>query len=68
MGAQRQRAGQARRLNAIQVDQTGDTMIGRPLMVRVEVRRPGGAHMVRAVVIELTGGSSRPFLVRARAR
>jgi len=46
----------------------GDTMIGRPLMVRVEVRRPGGAHMVRAVVIELTGGSSRPFVVRARAR
>ncbi|MBC7522444.1 MAG: general secretion pathway protein GspK [Sandarakinorhabdus sp.] len=46
----------------------GDNMIGRPLMIRVEVRRPGGARLSRAVVIQLTGEASRPFVVRARAR
>lgn len=46
----------------------GDNIIGRPLTIRVEVRRPGGARLVRATVIELTGRTSRPFLVRARAR
>jgi hypothetical protein len=46
----------------------GDNMVGRPLMIRVEVRRPGGAHLARATVIQLTGRTSRPFVVRARAR
>lgn len=40
-------------------------LVGRPLTIVVDVRRPGGAHLVRRTVIELTGATARPYVVRS---
>jgi len=42
-----------------------DSLVGRPLTIRVEARRPGGGCVVRAMVIELTGRAESPYVVRA---
>lgn len=42
-----------------------ESLVGRPLTVRVAARRPGGGQFVRATVIELTGQRTRPYVVRA---
>lgn len=42
-----------------------DALVGRPLTIRVEARRPGGGRFVRATVIELTGRAASPYVVRA---
>ncbi len=49
---------------AIELGEAVD-LIGRPLTVVVDVRRPGGARMVRRTVIELTGAFTRPYVVRS---
>ncbi len=40
-----------------------ETLVGRPLLIRVEARA-GDAATRRATVIELTGSSARPYVVR----
>jgi general secretion pathway protein K len=42
-----------------------ESLIGRPLTVRVVARRPGGGRLERAYLIELTGRKERPYVVRA---
>jgi general secretion pathway protein K len=42
-----------------------ESLVGRPLTVRVEARRPGGGHFERATLIELTGRREAPYVVRA---
>lgn len=41
-----------------------ESLVGRPLTVRVAARRPGGSRFDRATVIELTGRRDTPFVVR----
>lgn len=43
-----------------------ESLVGRPLTIRVEARRPGGSRFVRATLIELTGRKEMPHVVRAR--
>lgn len=40
------------------------SLVGRALMVRVRAYEKGGAQLQKSTVIELTGRSSRPFVVR----
>lgn len=42
-----------------------ESLIGRPLTIRVVARRPGGSRLVRATVIELTGRADSPYVVRS---
>lgn len=42
-----------------------ESLVGRPLTIRVRARRPGGGGFERATVIELTGQATRPYVVRA---
>ena len=42
------------------------SLIGRPLTVRVDASRPPGAHARRQVILELTGSDIRPYVIRAR--
>lgn len=41
----------------------GESLVGRPLMIRVEAR-DGDAVVRRATVVELTGSRARPYVVR----
>lgn len=43
-----------------------DTLIGRPLTIRVVASSGKEARAFRAVIIELTGSDARPFAIRAR--
>jgi general secretion pathway protein K len=43
-----------------------DSLIGRPLTVRVDASRGQGAHARRTIIIELTGADVRPYVIRAR--
>ena len=43
-----------------------ETLVGRPLTVRVEVRGDGGT-VRRATLLELTGARDRPYVVRQRS-
>ena len=45
-----------------------ESLIGRPLVVRVAARRPGGSQLVRVTHIELTGRRTAPFVVRGVER
>lgn len=42
-----------------------ESLVGRPLTIRVTARRPGGSRFDRATIIELTGRRETPYLVRA---
>lgn len=42
-----------------------ETLVGRSLTVRVVARRPGGGRFERATLLELTGRSESPYVVRA---
>lgn len=42
-----------------------ESLVGRPLTIRVTARRPGGSRFDRSTVIELTGRREIPYLVRA---
>lgn len=39
-------------------------LVGRPLLVTVDASLPGGAHATRRALVELTGASVRPYVVR----
>lgn len=39
-------------------------LVGRPLLVTADASLPGGAHATRRALVELTGGSARPYVVR----
>jgi len=39
-------------------------LVGRPLTIAVEAKRPDGARAKRRMIIELTGSDSRPYIVR----
>jgi general secretion pathway protein K len=41
-----------------------ESLVARPLTIRVAARRPGGGKLVRAFLIELTGQARRPYVVR----
>ena len=41
-----------------------ESLVGRPLTVRVVARRPGGARFVRGFLIELTGRADTPYVAR----
>lgn len=56
---ERERAGER---PAIELN-SDETLVGRPLMIRV-VARDGSAATQRATVIELTGSSDRPYVIR----
>lgn len=43
----------------------GETLVGRPLTVRVVAARPGGGRFERATLIELTGRRDTPYVIRA---
>lgn len=43
----------------------GADLIGRPLSIVVDARMPGGAQARRVAIIELSGSSSRPYVVRS---
>ncbi len=57
---QRELAGQR---TAIELSE-GEDLIGRPLTVRVTARDEKGSRYTRAYIIELTGKSIRPYIVR----
>jgi len=57
----RERAGQR---TALAFVSTGD-LFNRPLSIEVDADLPDGAHARRHAVVELTGASARPYLVRA---
>ena len=40
-------------------------IVGRPLTIIVEARLPDGSRAVRRVVVEITGRTERPYLIRA---
>lgn len=42
-----------------------ETLVGRSLTVRVVARRPGGGRLERATLLELTGRSESPYVIRA---
>jgi len=50
----------ARRLNQ------SDSLIGRPLTIRVEATRAPDSRAKRSVIVELTGSEQRPYVIRAR--
>ncbi|MDT0508401.1 type II secretion system protein GspK [Novosphingobium sp. MMS21-SN21R] len=39
-------------------------LVGRPLTVTVDATMPDGAHAVRRTLVELTGSSARPYVLR----
>jgi general secretion pathway protein K len=43
-----------------------DSLIGRPLTIRVKARRGVDASAERTVIVELTGSPVRPYVIRAR--
>jgi general secretion pathway protein K len=43
-----------------------DTLIGRPLTIRVEAQQGKEARARRSVIVELTGSEFRPYVIRAR--
>ena len=43
-----------------------DSLIGRPLTIRVNAKRGVDASVQRTVIVELTGSSVRPYVIRAR--
>jgi general secretion pathway protein K len=43
-----------------------DSLIGRPLTIRVTARKPPDKSAQRTAIIELTGSEVRPFVIRAR--
>lgn len=43
-----------------------DSLIGRPLTIRVDASHGADAHARREVIIELTGAPLRPYVIRAR--
>lgn len=42
------------------------SLVGRPLTIRVEAKRPPDARATRKIIVELTGSEVRPYVVRAR--
>ncbi len=44
-----------------------ETLVGRPLTIRVVALRPGGGRFTRATLIELTGRDTQPYVVRGIA-
>lgn len=42
------------------------SLIGRPLTIRVDATRAPGGHARRQVILELTGSDIRPYVIRAR--
>ncbi|RIA46314.1 type II secretion system (T2SS) protein K [Hephaestia caeni] len=57
----RERSGQR---TALEFSDATD-LVGRPLTIIVEARLPDGSRAARRVVVEITGRSERPYLVRA---
>ncbi len=43
-----------------------DSVVGRPLTIRVEAHRPPDSHAKRSVIVELTGTELRPYVIRGR--
>lgn len=43
-----------------------DSVVGRPLTIRVEAHRPPDSHAKRSVIVELTGAELRPYVIRGR--
>ena len=43
-----------------------NSLIGRPLTIRVDATRGPGSHARRQIILELTGSDIRPYVVRAR--
>ena len=43
-----------------------NSLIGRPLTIRVDATRGAGSHARRQIILELTGSDIRPYVVRAR--
>lgn len=43
-----------------------DSVVGRPLTIRVEAHRPPDSHAKRSVIVELTGSELRPYVIRGR--
>lgn len=41
------------------------SLVDRPITIRVEARQRGGGQATRAMVVELTGSTDRPYIVRA---
>ena len=41
-----------------------ETLAGRPLTIRITALRPGGGRFTRATLIELTGRTAQPYVVR----
>ncbi|MVZ96593.1 hypothetical protein EUU23_02595 [Sphingorhabdus sp. IMCC26285] len=40
-------------------------LVGRPLMISVEAKRPDGTRSKRQMIVELTGSETRPYIIRA---
>ncbi|MFM9827809.1 MAG: hypothetical protein ACKVOB_03565 [Sphingomonas sp.] len=43
-----------------------DSVVGRPLTIRVEAHRPPDSHAKRSVIVELTGTELRRYVIRGR--
>ena len=43
-----------------------DSVVGRPLTIRVDAHRPPDSHAKRSVIVELTGAEFRPYVIRGR--
>lgn len=43
-----------------------DSVVGRPLTIRVEAHRPPDSRAKRSVIVELTGTELRPYVIRGR--
>ena len=61
---QRQREANGQRVAIELAD--AKSLVGHPLDIVVEARRPGGARLIRTTVIELTGQADTPFVIRQR--
>ncbi len=59
--AAREEAGQRTALQLL----TSDSLVGRPLRIRVVATRPGGDRLDRFAVVEATGQADRPFVIRS---
>ncbi len=55
----------ARKVEALRTRRS-DSLIGRPLTIRVTAKQPPDRSAQRTAIIELTGSEVRPFVIRAR--